>query len=158
MRPLFCAIAIFSAALFTAGEMQVAQAKPTSAKAAKPASAGPRVNWHTRFAPALAQARKTRKPIFVDFYATWCGPCKMLDEYTYTDKAFIQESRKWVMVKLDAEANKENARLAEKYQVSGYPTLTYLKPDGKAVASSVGYWDAKGLIKQMKAAAAKARK
>ena len=118
-------------------------------------SKAPTVHWLTSLPEALQGAQKSHKPVLVDFYTTWCGPCKMLDQYTYPNAEFVRESRQWVMVKLDAEASPENVRAARTYQVTGYPTLAFMKSDGTLMGGAVGYWDAPGLIKLMREAVAK---
>jgi thiol:disulfide interchange protein len=112
--------------------------------------------WRPSYAAALAEAKKTGKPIFVDFFTTWCGPCKYLDAVTYKDPKFVAASKNWILVKVDAEKNAANIKLAEKYRVEGYPTILFLKPNGKEVGRSVGIDPAKPLVAEMKKVAVKA--
>ena len=120
-------------------------------KKAVRAKSSAKVKWHLSMASGLAEAKKTGKPIFVDFYTTWCGPCKYLDDVTYKDAKFIAESKKWVMVKLDAEKG-PNDKLAEKYKIEGYPSMLFLKPNGREASRVVGGYPANLLVPKMKQA------
>jgi thiol-disulfide isomerase/thioredoxin len=78
------------------------------------------------------------KLVFIDFYTTWCGPCKMLDEQTWTDaKVGNLIGEKAVALKLDAE--KEGTAAAKRYKIDAYPTLLLLKADGSEVDRIVGF-------------------
>ncbi|PQV63233.1 Thioredoxin-like [Abditibacterium utsteinense] len=115
-----------------------------------------KVNWRASFPAALAEAKRTGRPIFVDFFTTWCGPCKYLDAVTYKDPRFVAESKNWIMVKVDAEKNKANVQLAQKYKVEGYPSMVFLKPGGKESSRVVGGYPPEMLVPEMKKAAIKA--
>jgi thiol-disulfide isomerase/thioredoxin len=84
---------------------------------------------------ALKKAGTEKKLVFVDFYATWCMPCKMLDATTFKDPK-VAEFLKNKVLALRFDAEKERA-LSEKYHVRGFPTLLFLKPDGK-IAEVIG--------------------
>ena len=120
-------IAIFLAVL--------ALAAPVIARAAEE-----RVAWDAtgNFASALTRAQKAKKLVFVDFYAVWCGPCKMMDRTVYTDSTVALETARYLSRKVDAEKG-EGIELARRYKVDAYPTLLVVDAAGKELAREVGY-------------------
>jgi thioredoxin 1 len=73
------------------------------------------------------------KPVLVDFWASWCGPCKMLAPVV--EKVAAAHAGKAKFVKLDTD---QNPSLSGEYQVSGIPCLILFK-GGKPVDRIVGY-------------------
>jgi thioredoxin 1 len=73
------------------------------------------------------------QPVLVDFWAAWCGPCKMLAPVV--EKVAAANAGKAKFVKLNTD---ENPQLAAEYQVSGIPCLILFK-GGKPVDRIVGY-------------------
>ncbi len=90
----------------------------------------------------LDAAAKENKFVFVDFYTTWCLPCKLMDEEVFPDKAmgeFFQEN--FISYKVDAEKG-NGINLATIYNVSAFPTLLFLDEKGRTVErndGSLGY-------------------
>ena len=98
------------------------------------------------FEEAKARADKERKPIFIDFFTTWCGPCRMLEQQTWKDpKAIEWLGRRTIPLKIDAE---KEERLAGRYRVEAYPTLLFLKSDGMELDRIVGFIEAKEFIQE----------
>ncbi|MHB8357348.1 MAG: thioredoxin [Vulcanimicrobiaceae bacterium] len=73
------------------------------------------------------------QPVLVDFWAPWCGPCKMLSPIV--EKVAASHAGKAKFMKLNTD---ENPSLAGEYQVSGIPCLILFK-GGRAVDRIVGY-------------------
>lgn len=96
---------------------------------------------------ALKQAAAKNKYIFVDAYATWCGPCKMLKEQTFTDdKAAAFYNANFINVAIDMEKGR-GPELAQQWQLRAYPTMIIFNPKGKPVLGTVGFIKASELIR-----------
>jgi thioredoxin 1 len=95
---------------------------------------------------ALEQAKADRKLVFLDIYATWCGPCKMLKKHTFSNEAaakFFNEN--FINVSVDGEQG-VGPELAQKYGIQGYPSLIVTDASGNVVLQTAGYVDATYLI------------
>jgi thioredoxin 1 len=97
--------------------------------------ASPAIKWQPSMSAALKEAKRTGKPIFADFYATWCKPCHYLDK-AYVSPAIVKESQKWVMVKIDVDKSKSDA---VKYRAESLPTMLFLDRNGKEKGRKVGF-------------------
>lgn len=82
----------------------------------------------------------TAEPVLVDFYATWCGPCKMMHPILKNVKARV--SNKARIVKIDVD---EQQALAMKYQIQAVPTLMLFK-GGKQVWRQSGVVQSNELV------------
>ena len=82
-------------------------------------------------------------PVVVDFYATWCGPCRQLAPTM--DSLADQYAGKIKFVKVNVD---ESPKLAQQFQVEGIPMLVFLQ-NGKTVGSSVGLVSKEDLIQRL---------
>ena len=102
------------------------------------------------FEAASKEAAKSGKILLVDFYTTWCGPCKKLDKNTWTDAAVIQLlEQKTVALRIDAE---KEAALSKRYKIEAYPSVLLIKPDGTEIDRLVGYREPKAFVADFTAA------
>jgi thioredoxin-related protein len=95
----------------------------------------------------LKEAQKTSKPIFVDFYATWCGPCKLMSKTTFKDAEVGKYyNDNFISFKVDAEH--EETELVNKVGLRAYPTLVYFNPQGVIMLNWVGMLDKEEILQK----------
>lgn len=138
-------VAVLCASVIVAAVFAINVASATRHKAPDApveSDAGTSIKWFNSVQPALAKAKETGKPIMIDFYATWCVPCKMLDASTYRNANVVTESENWVMVRIDLDQNQE---LAAQYRVDSVPTIVLLSSDGKEKQRKTGFVDASSM-------------
>ncbi len=100
---------------------------------------------------ALALAKEENKFIFLDVYATWCRPCKVLKAKTFPDaKAGKYFNENFINVTLDGEKG-DGIQLARQLKVSAYPSLFILNSKGKPLVYYAGFLQPADLIELGKA-------
>lgn len=100
----------------------------------------------TTFANAIKLAKEQHKLVFIDIYATWCGPCTMLKLKTFPKKeAGDFFNANFINLSLNGEEG-EGLKLFQAYQLNTFPTLIILDSDGTPLLGAEGYMDAKDLI------------
>jgi len=118
--------------------------RTATAEKAEPAEVDPYANFfvdfmHTdKLSVALERAKAENKMVFIDFYTSWCLPCKLMDEDVFTDKAFGDYmNQHFVSVKIDAESG-NGPNLAALYGVKSYPTLLFVDLNGRVKSRKEG--------------------
>ncbi|MCW4468705.1 thioredoxin family protein [Flavobacterium sp. MFBS3-15] len=130
------------------------------------------IKWMT-MDEALAAQKKKAKPIFMDVYTDWCGPCKMLDKNTFSDPAVAKYiSDNFYAVKFNAEGKGDINFKGKKYsnpgfvegrkgrnaqhefasflQVQGYPSMIVFNAKGAILNTLVGYYTPELLLDTLK--------
>lgn len=141
---------IFFSFLMMFGIAVLAQDGKTGTEAA-PKQKG-MVFFQGTWAELLKESQKTGKPIFLDAYAAWCGPCRMMAANTFPDEEvgkFYNEH--FINYKLDMEKG-EGPALKMKYKVTHYPTYLFLDSQGNLKYRKVGYMVPEVFIQEGKVA------
>ena len=125
------------------------------------------IKWIT-MNEALAAQKQNPKKIFMDVYTDWCGPCKMLDKNTFTNKRLIRYVNKhYYAVKFDGEGTESisykdftytnpnhqperkgrNAQhfFADALRINAYPSLVFFDEFGDLIQTLPGYKSAQEL-------------
>lgn len=92
--------------------------------------------WYYDLEEAKSVASKTGRKIFVDFFATWCGPCKALAAEVFPLPEFKSLSKSMVFLKIDVDAQKS---VAQQYGITAMPTQMVLNADGSVIGKKIGY-------------------
>lgn len=105
------------------------------------------------FASLLVKAKELNKPILIDAFTDWCGPCKMLDKEVFQDeKAAAMINKNFIAYKLDMEKG-EGPAVAMKFRVNAYPSTLFLSADGFLLTKKIGFPQKDGYLKWCKAVA-----
>jgi thioredoxin:protein disulfide reductase len=97
---------------------------------------GPGVSWQPYSEEVLAAARRRHKPVIMDFTATWCSPCRELEEITFHHPEIVKKTaQEFVMVRVDLtkKGDPQYARLVQEYKVKGVPTVVFLDAQGREI-------------------------
>jgi thiol-disulfide isomerase/thioredoxin len=97
----------------------------------------------------MRSAQQQRRPVMIDFMASWCHWCKKLDREVYTSPEVIALSQEFVCVKVDGD---RRPGLARKHRVSGYPTILFLGPKGQELSRVRGYEPTQAFLSDMRKA------
>ncbi|MDR2223412.1 MAG: thioredoxin fold domain-containing protein [Flavobacteriaceae bacterium] len=130
------------------------------------------IKWMT-LNQALTAQKKKAKPIFMDAYTEWCGPCKMLDKNTFSDPKVVEHINKnYYAVKFNAEGNESITYKGKTFtnpeydesrkgrnathdltmflKVQGYPSMIIFNEKGDVSNVIVGYHTADELLQKLK--------
>lgn len=93
------------------------------------------------FKDLVAKAKKENKLVFIDAYAAWCGPCKMMEKNVFNKKSVGDfYNKNFVNARIDMEKG-EGREVAQKFGVRSYPTYLFLNGDGELVSQNYGYME-----------------
>ena len=99
---------------------------------------------------ARKKASDQQLMLYVDVYANWCGPCKMMDRDVYTDQEVADfMNTNFVNVRMDGETDYGRIYAAEQ-QLEGYPSMFIFSREGEPVTKVMGFTPADELVSQLK--------
>ncbi len=93
--------------------------------------------FYTSYSAAIKKAKEENKRVFIDFSATWCGPCKMMEQKVFPDTLISNYMQKnYVCVKFMHDRSKY---LFERYDIKSFPTFVILENSGEEIYRFTGY-------------------
>ena len=93
---------------------------------------------------ALAKAGETDKMVVIDFFATWCGPCKQMDKETWPHEDVVAWVEKHaILIKVDVDIEEA---LAKEFNITGMPTVVFLKADKSEISRFSGGYPASEFV------------
>jgi thiol:disulfide interchange protein DsbD len=99
------------------------------------------LTWLQDEASALAEARRTGRPVFMDFYATWCVPCDEMAVTVFTRPEIAAELQELILLKYDTSKEFDDPAIPEtkkRYNAGQLPAYRILAPDGRVLAAANG--------------------
>ncbi|HEU5163725.1 MAG TPA: thioredoxin family protein, partial [Thermoanaerobaculia bacterium] len=103
------------------------------------------LNWQTDWDAAFSQARAEQKPVFINFFAEWCGPCRAMRRTTMRDPRVVQQLDRFVLLKVDLTKRGSG----EKYGVRSFPWYSIRDPWEREVLAFLGYQEARYFAPQL---------
>jgi thiol:disulfide interchange protein len=108
------------------------------------------IEWITDIDQALEMAEAQHKPLMVDFMATWCNPCKMMEDSTFSHESVIHKAESFIPVRIDVDKQGDVANAyksnAGKYGGIGIPNVLFLDAHGHELKHPVGFRNAEQFI------------
>ena len=111
------------------------------------AGEGP-VHWYDSVEEASTAARRGNRPMMIDFWATWCAACRVMESDVYSSKEFVAATSRLFPVRIDYD---KKAALARKYNVQSLPTIVFTDSYGNELFRYSGYIGSKPLLELVRA-------
>lgn len=93
------------------------------------------VKWTPYNETLLENTAENSKPVIMDVYADWCGPCKLMDKHVFRDSEVLKLSESFVMVRLDITRKTQNQdEIRKKYSIAGAPTIIFFDKNGNEIS------------------------
>jgi thiol-disulfide isomerase/thioredoxin len=99
-------------------------------------SAAATIEWHKRWAEAMAIAREQGKPVLLDFWAAWCELCRQMEARLWSRPDVVALTSKFVCIRIDVDNSPE---IAQRYRAEALPAVVVSDPWGTEIARREGF-------------------
>ena len=106
------------------------------------------LHWYSTVEEGSSAAVKVNKPMFLDFWADWCAPCKAMEKDLYSNEAFAKVADRFVLVRINFD---KKTALVRKYKVEGLPTVVFTDSYGDEFIRHRGFLNVKPFVQLMEA-------
>jgi len=114
---------------------------------------GAKIEWREDYHTARTHARQQKRPLLVDFGASWCAACSELDRLTFSDPKVVREARRFVAVRIDLSPgsdSEEKRNILAAYRHVGLPLLVLHDRAGREVARLTTFIDADAFLEMLR--------
>ena len=106
-------------------------------------ASSPQIKWYS-YEEGTALGKKLGKMVFIEFYADWCGFCRMMERSTFRDPSVIAIlNRDFIPVKVHSDREQHIAR---EHNVRALPSIAFLSKSGEKLGTVPGYIPSKKLV------------
>ena len=105
------------------------------------------IQWHP-YNEGMALGKSKNKKVLINFYADWCGYCKLMDQKTFADPTVISYlNEHFISIKVNADKERMVAAI---YRVNPLPDTWFISEKGKPIGNKLGFVSAKDLLPILK--------
>lgn len=110
--------------------------------------------WREDFSAAMREAQTSKRPLLVDFSASWCGACGELDRHTFSHPDVVREGQRFITVRVDLSPGKDTPEKREylaRYAQRGLPLVVLHDASGREASRVTGFVEPSEFVSLLRA-------